>query len=44
MAEHVHFLLCPRQPVCEMRVILAVLKRPVAAAAKAFLVKRNKRD
>lgn len=44
MPEHVHVLLCPRRPHYEMRRILAALKRPVAAAAKAFLVQQKDRD
>lgn len=44
MPEHVHLLLCPRRACCEMRRILATLKRPVAAAAKAFLTQRRARE
>lgn len=44
MPEHVHVLLCPRRPQYEMRVILSALKRPVAAAARAFLLERNRTD
>lgn len=38
MPEHVHILLCPRRPRYEMRTILAALKRPVAAVARAHLL------
>jgi putative transposase len=37
MPEHVHLLLCPRNDNYDMRRILAALKRPVAAAARAYL-------
>jgi putative transposase len=37
MPEHVHVLFRPRRPSYEMRIILAALKRPVSAAAKAHL-------
>jgi putative transposase len=37
MPEHVHVLLCPRQPDYEMRRILVALKRPVSDAARAYL-------
>ena len=38
MPEHVHVLLCPRQPDYEMRRVLAALKAPVSRAAKAYLL------
>jgi len=41
MPEHVHLLIRPRQEQYEMARILAALKRPVAARAKAFLIARN---
>ena len=44
MPEHVHLLLCPRRPRYEMRVILWALKRPVAAAARAFLIEQGRSD
>lgn len=37
MPEHVHILLCPRQPIYEMRRILVALKRPVSGAAREHL-------
>ena len=37
MPEHVHLVLCPRQPDYEMRRILVQLKRPVADAARQHL-------
>jgi putative transposase len=37
MPEHVHVLLCPRQPSYEMRRILVYLKRPISDAARAYL-------
>jgi len=37
MPEHVHVLLCPRQPIYEMRRILVALKRPVSDAAREHL-------
>jgi putative transposase len=37
MPEHVHVLLCPRQPIYEMRRILVALKRPVSHAAREHL-------
>lgn len=44
MPEHVHLLLCPRREQCEMRRILAALKRSVATAAKAFLLQHDERE
>ncbi|MCC7290510.1 MAG: hypothetical protein IT449_00450 [Phycisphaerales bacterium] len=44
MPEHVHLLTCPRRAGYEMRRILAALERPVAAAAKAFLIQRGAGD
>lgn len=44
MPEHVHVLLCPRQPQYEMRRILAALKRPVATAAKEYLTAHRRVD
>lgn len=41
MPEHVHLLCRPRDLNYEMRVILAALKRPVAANAKSFLTERG---
>ncbi len=38
MPEHVHLLIHPRQTIYRMEVILAALKRPVSAQAKAYLV------
>lgn len=38
MPEHVHLLIHPRQPEYEMKRILAALKRPVSARAKAYLL------
>ena len=37
MPEHVHLLLHPRAPEYEMRRILALLKQPVAKAARKWL-------
>lgn len=37
MPEHVHVVLCPRLAEYEMKSILAGLKRPVSASARAFL-------
>ena len=37
MPEHVHVLLCPLDAEYEMRRILAMLKRPVSGAARAYL-------
>ncbi|TWT39888.1 Transposase IS200 like protein [Phycisphaerae bacterium RAS1] len=41
MPEHVHLLLCPLRPRYEMRHILAALKRPIATAAKAYLLEHG---
>src|SRR5262245_9082243 len=37
MPEHVHLLVWPRNPTYKMGHILAALKRPVSAKAKAYL-------
>lgn len=44
MPEHVHVLLCPRRRPYEMRAILAALKRPVAKAARAWLLETDAKD
>ena len=41
MPEHVHVLLCPRQPIYEMRRILVALKRPVSDSAREHLEQKE---
>lgn len=44
MPEHVHLLILPRQPVYEMRRILAAIKSPVSRHAKKFLIEAGEVD